>query len=257
MRAFLDETELPGKLVSLETWQIISHRYYWASRFVSGRAVLDIGCGPGLGLGYLRSRARWVVGGDITWDNLALARTHYGSSMSLVCLDAHRLPFQRACLDVVVCLAAVIYMDLPVLLDECQRILRPDGVLILNTPNKQVPGFRPSLLSRCYYSAPELCALLSQHGFEANLFGAFPLPRGTAGIRYRLATVGARYGSGLLKSLGLYQSAKRLLGIQPASIALPAELVDMEPVKDLRVDPIPGDADDSEHRIIYAVARPR
>jgi len=116
--SFICETELPGRKINTDTLQIIAHRYYWASKFVSGKEVLEVGCGPGLGLGYLLRHAKHVTGGDITKDSLTLAKKHYGSRVELVCIDAHRLPFKDSCLDVVISLASIIYMDLPAFLDS-------------------------------------------------------------------------------------------------------------------------------------------
>src|SRR2546423_3364653 len=110
--SFMSETELPGRTVNRDTRQLISHRYYWASQFVSEKKVLEVGCGPGLGLGCLSRRAKRVIGGDITGDTLTLAKRHYASRVGIVCMDAHRLPFKDNSLDVVISVAAIIYMDL-------------------------------------------------------------------------------------------------------------------------------------------------
>lgn len=61
---FIPETEIPGIKVSWDQLQIICHRYYFASKFVLGKRVLEVGCGPGLGLGYLSRNTKQVVGGD-------------------------------------------------------------------------------------------------------------------------------------------------------------------------------------------------
>ena len=83
----MSETELPGRTVNRDTRQLISHRYYWASQFVSEKKVLEVGCGPGLGLGCLSRRAKRVIGGDITRDILTLAKSHYASRVGIACME--------------------------------------------------------------------------------------------------------------------------------------------------------------------------
>ena len=87
---FLSETEMPGTKVNIDPLQIICHRYYFASKFVSGKEMLEVGCGPGIGLGYLSKNAKWVVGGDITKNNLRCAQKHYVAKVELVSMDAHK-----------------------------------------------------------------------------------------------------------------------------------------------------------------------
>jgi SAM-dependent methyltransferase len=52
--------------------------------------VLEIGCGAGLGLGYLARFARKVVGGDIEEKNVSLARQFYKDRPNIT-IDLRRL----------------------------------------------------------------------------------------------------------------------------------------------------------------------
>ena len=210
--SFISETELPGRKINKDTLQIIAHRYYWTSKLVSGKEVLEVGCGPSLGMGWLSRHGKHVVGGDITKDSLKLAKKHYGSRVELVCMDAHRLPIKDSCLDVVVSLAAIIYMDFPAFLDECHRVLKSGGMLIVNTPNKDIPGFRPSFLSRKYYSVPELYSLLNDHHFDTKLFGAFTAQQVLIRNQSRFVSLGRIFIIKTLKLLGLYKLIKRAIG---------------------------------------------
>lgn len=257
--SFISETELPGRKINVDTLRIIAHRYYWASKFVSGKQVLEVGCGPGLGLGWVSCHAERLVAGDITEESLALAKKHYGSRVYLVRLDAHKLPFNDNSLDIVVCVAAIIYIDLHVFLDECHRVLRRRGTLFINTPNKDLPGFRPSRLSRKYYSIPELDSLLNQHHFDAELFGAFPTQQGLARIRERFILLGKVAANKTLKSLGLYDSIKRVVGSENSAITLKAELgaEEIGLAKNVQVVSLPVGSPDLRHRIVYVIAHSR
>lgn len=256
---FISETEMPGTIVTQDQLQIISHRYYFTSKFVSGKRVLEVGCGPGLGLGYLSRNANQVVGGDITRDSLRVAQEHYRGRVGLTLMDAHKLPFRNACFDVVVCLAAIIYLDLPVFIDECHRVLKKDGTLILNSPNRDQPGFYGSRLSNRYYSAPDLFKLLKQHNFDVELFGAFPVKNQIdRSIKKNLLPT-ILWGLG--KILDLIPKGKNVKEwlkkiIYPPPIILKEEIEDgiVDNVQSLL---IPSDSPDFHHRIIYVIAHPR
>ncbi len=254
---FICETELPGRKINNDTLQIIAHRYYWSSRLVSGKVALEVGCGPGLGMGWLSCHCKYVVGGDITKESLMLAKKHYGSRVELVCMDAHRLPIRNNCLDVVISLAAIIYMDFPVFIEECRRVLKPGGMLIVNTPNKDVPGFRPSPLSRKYYSVPELFSLLEEHGFDTKLFGAFRRQNVLRGNQPKFLRVAKKVIGMVLKSIGLHEVIKRAIGLETLSITLKQELGEgeMRLVEDVEVVALCGDSAETEYRIIYGIAK--
>ncbi|MDD5225059.1 MAG: class I SAM-dependent methyltransferase [bacterium] len=272
---FFHETESPGSKVNKDDqFPIICHRYFFSARYCSGKKVLEVSCGPGLGLGYLSKNSRYLVGGDITTQSIRLAREHYGSRANLMVMDAHALPFQNEVYDVVISLAAVIYYDLPVFLQECHRVLKKGGLLILNTPNKNIPGFRGSRLSNKYYSVPELFSLLQDSHFQAEFWGAFPAriepgakdpvpelkPEKPDPLRAVPKSLSRKIGRAILL-LPMGKIIKKFLAdivtyLVYHRINLKPELTeaDMEKVKDFPVLPLSRQAPDQLHRIIYVSA---
>ncbi len=251
--SFTAETELPGKKVNKDNIQIIAHRYLWAAQYVSDKVVLEIGCGPGLGLGYLSTPAKKVIGGDITWGSLNLASKHYGDKIALAQLDAHKLPFKDNSFDVLVCVASVIYFDFSSLVKECFRTLRAGGVLLLNTPNKDIPGFKPSVLSREYHSVPQLFSTLSSCGFSVETFGAFPAENQAPKVlwRQKISPFVFLTAKKVTQALGIYNFLdKRVNGI------LPAELGEKEMTfaKHITSVPLSADTVNRQYRIIYIAA---
>jgi SAM-dependent methyltransferase len=68
---------------------------------------------------------------------LAFGKGSYGDKISFVTGDAGALPFAKDSLDSVVCLEVIEHVsDAEIVLKEMARVLRPDGLLIVSTPNK-------------------------------------------------------------------------------------------------------------------------
>src|SRR5438309_11441795 len=157
-RDFSSITELPAKKVGREQLEIIGRRYLFAATLAAGKRVLEVGCGPGFGLGYLAGVAASVVAGDVTASTLARARAIYHGrrTIHLVQFDGQALPFRDGHFELVLAMAMMYYLDADAFLKECWRVLTRDGVLGFCVPNREVPGFRPSKFSTRYYSAAEL-----------------------------------------------------------------------------------------------------
>ena len=255
---FSAETEMPGTKVSRDQLQIICHRYYFASKFVSEKEVLEVGCGPSLGLGYLSKNAKRVVGGDLTQNSLRYAQKHYNGRVGLVSMDAHKLPFRDSCFDVVIAVATIIYLDLSIFFDECHRVLKKGGVLILNTPNKDIPNFQGSRLSKNYFRAPELFALINRHHFDAEFFGAFPIlekPQTETFIR--------AWGGKVLHMVPKERVIRKFIGniMDGRNLILNAELDDEliknSNVENIKLKHLPHNSLDFQHRILYVIGRSR
>jgi SAM-dependent methyltransferase len=245
-------TELPGHTLTDQQLQMICCRYQTASRFVKGRDVLEVGCGPGLGLGFLlRQGARSVVGGDINEKSLQIAREHYGQRVECVSLDAHCLPFEDGAFDVVLLFEAIFYFRKPdVCLSEIRRVLRSGGILVLCLPNKELPGFIPSPFSFQYYSASQLYELLEQRFCDVKVFGVFPLEVGTINDQLRLARLC------LAKPLNYVPGGRwlkecvrrRMLG---KNVALDNE-IPYERASEVEMELLSPGSPDLRHQILYA-----
>lgn len=169
-------TEQPGDLISLEALSMLYSRYRFASQHAAGKRLLEVACGPGLGVHYLAKHAGFVVGGDYTLGLVQSARRSVPTRLPLLALDAQFLPLAQGSMDIVICFEALYYFPEPErFLAECRRVLRPDGLLLLCTVNPEWPDFYPSKRSYRYYSAASLERLFMAQGFAADLFGAFPV----------------------------------------------------------------------------------
>jgi SAM-dependent methyltransferase len=195
---FTPITELPGGLVTAEQRARLCQRYALARSHAAGRRVLEVACGSGLGLGYLAEAAGWLAAGDYTAAVLDVAQVHLRAVVPLARFDAQRLPFCNAAFDLILCFEAIYYFPQPELfLADCRRVLAGDGLLLIGSENKAWPHFAPGPLSACYYTAPELHAMLAEAGFgPIEFFGSFeaeaytPLQQARASLRRAVTATG-------------------------------------------------------------------
>lgn len=117
------------------------HRYAWCGRLVTGKEVLDIACGEGYGSAMLARCALSVVGVDIAESAVQHAREAYGDipSLEFRCGDAAKIPLADGSVDVVVSFETIEHHDRHrEMLSEIRRVLRPNGFLIISSPNRAV-----------------------------------------------------------------------------------------------------------------------
>jgi ubiquinone/menaquinone biosynthesis C-methylase UbiE len=120
-------------------WEHV-YRYAFACRFVKGKRVLDIACGEGYGSAALQNAgAAHVIGVDISETACDHARRKYGIDAKPGSAD--KIPMADASVDVIVSFETIEHVPQPEhFLDECFRVLVPEGILVISTPNKQVYG---------------------------------------------------------------------------------------------------------------------
>jgi 2-polyprenyl-3-methyl-5-hydroxy-6-metoxy-1,4-benzoquinol methylase len=136
-------------------WEHV-YRYAFASRFVSGKRVLDIACGEGYGTAALhKAGAADVIGVDVSEPVCAHARNRYGLDVRLG--SAEQIPLHENSVDVVVSFETIEHVPDPGrFLDECVRVLAPGGMLVVSTPDKAV--YTDRLGARNRYHCSEMTA---------------------------------------------------------------------------------------------------
>jgi len=154
---FTPITELPGARLNQEQWYRFTHRYTFGAARAVGRRVLEVACGAGIGLGYLGSAARQVVGMDVTASLLLRAQAHHGADTPLLGGDAQQMPFADGSFDLVLCFEAIYYLQNPAsFCAESRRILAADGTLLIALSNPDWPDFVPGAMRTHYPAVPEL-----------------------------------------------------------------------------------------------------
>jgi len=114
------------------------HRYVLARKIATGLDVLDIACGEGYGSAILAQVAHKVIGIDINSDTVSHARTNYNAdNLRFYHGDCTRLSLEDTCVDLVVSFETIEHHDQHIaMMREIRRVLRPDGVLLISSPNR-------------------------------------------------------------------------------------------------------------------------
>jgi ubiquinone/menaquinone biosynthesis C-methylase UbiE len=193
----------------------------------SGR-VLEVGCGTAPLLVSAKSRYQKIVGVDIAFRWLAVAKKRLAEvklDVPLICACVEALPFPNAAFDRVVADSVLEHLgDQHKGLSEIYRVMRPGGYLFVATPNKYSLGPDPhagiwgggllpeSWIAACVrwsggippkrrlLSAQALSRLIKDAGFRAP---GIDLPVMPAGQR-------SHFGIGTRFLIDLYHLAKRL-----------------------------------------------
>jgi ubiquinone/menaquinone biosynthesis C-methylase UbiE len=155
--------------------------------------VLDAGCGTGALLDRLKDRGDVELYG-LDFSGQALAYTRQRGHARLVQGDLTRLPFPDGTFDVVTALDVVEHVrEDEQALNEVNRVLRPDGVLLVSVPAFQfLWGPHDTALQHFRrYTTAEMGALMRRTGFRVSkltyllwlLFPAFLAQRLLARLR--------------------------------------------------------------------------
>ena len=166
------EPGMPGAI-----WYEHWHRYHFAALLAEGRVVLDAACGEGYGTALLARHAARVTGVDASEEAVALARRRYGSAANAEYLHGRceALPMADASVDLFVSFETLEHLQSPRgLVAEAARVVRPDGLFLVSTPNKKLysdaTGYRnPFHPSELYES--EFVDLLREYFPAVTLFG--------------------------------------------------------------------------------------
>ncbi|OLP44891.1 glycosyltransferase [Rhizobium oryziradicis] len=152
------------------------HRYYLAKGFVQGKEVLDIASGEGFGSAILAQAAKSVIGVDISEDAVGHAQAKYGSArLSFRPGSCEAIPLPDASVDVVVSFETIEHIEAhEVFLKEIKRVLRPNGSLIISTPEKEAYTIATGLVNPFHVKElfrREFDTLLSRHFNYVSMHG--------------------------------------------------------------------------------------
>ena len=116
------------------------HRYAIAREFARGKTVLDLASGEGYGAHLMSSVAAQVFGIELCPEAVAHAQSRYhGDNLEFLVGSCTALPIADDSIDLVVSFETIEHIrDQEDMLDEIRRVLKPDGSLLLSTPDRDV-----------------------------------------------------------------------------------------------------------------------
>ncbi len=193
--ALTGERTVPG--IAEENYWFRRHEvvYQRLAGHCAGRDVLEAGCGEGYGADLIADVARSVIGLDYDELTVAHARACY-PRVDVRHGNLTALPLPDGSVDVIVNFQVIEHLwDQPRFVGECLRVLRPDGLLLMSTPNRITfsPG-RDTPVNPFHtreLNADELTALLVDGGFTVrSMLGVFHGPG--------LVALDAKHGGSLI-----------------------------------------------------------
>ena len=158
-------------------------KYIFASKFVKDKKILDIACGSGYGSYLLSKSAKEVYGGDINKTAINFATSHYQhSNLVYKYMNAINLPFSNNSFDMIVSFETIEHvLNYRKFLNECKRILKPNGIFIGATVNHSVVDIRQgklfwrnemeSIFHTKEFNTKELNNLLSEYFGDVEMYG--------------------------------------------------------------------------------------
>ncbi len=132
---YLPETVSPE--ISYEHW----HRYLFANQYIKGKVILDIACGEGYGSNFLSETAKKVLGVDISEESIIHASSKYlKDNLEFRQGSASSVPIKgKSIFDVIISFETIEHIsevDQGLFLNEVKRLLKPQGIFLVSTPNK-------------------------------------------------------------------------------------------------------------------------
>jgi len=140
------------------------HRYALAQAWAQGRDVLDIACGEGYGSHLLAQVARQVTGVDVDESIVLHARQRYPRpNLQYLVGDCRSIPLPGESIDLAISFETIEHLrEQPEFLRELRRVLRPEGILLISTPD-------PAVYSAGQPANPYHLRELTRHEFLALL----------------------------------------------------------------------------------------
>jgi SAM-dependent methyltransferase len=131
----------------LPPWTRLEHdaRYEFAAGFVSGKRVVDCACGTGIGSVLFASKGALEVRAiDSSAEAIAEAeKANTRSSLRITLGDATRTGLPDGYADIFISLETIEHLeDDAAFVEEAFRVVKPGGILICSTPNREItnPG---------------------------------------------------------------------------------------------------------------------
>lgn len=143
---------------------------------LSGKKVLDVGCGPGHDTNYLTERGFECLGIDLSSKMIQIAKENFKGKFKVV--DFFSLRFKDSTFDGLWCSSVFVHVqkkDLPKLLTSFRRMLKNNGILgIITVKRQKVVKDKNDMREYVMYDKDEVEKYLEDKGYEILVSETFP-----------------------------------------------------------------------------------
>jgi len=159
-----------------EIWYEHYHRYAFAQRLIKDKIVLDAACGEGYGSNILAHKAKHVTGIDIDINSITHAKNRYKKeNLTFNKESCTKLSCKENFYDVIISFETLEHLgQQQEMLAEFDRVLKPNGLLIISTPDKKhysdISGFENEFHVKELYKS-EFQSLINNH-WQAQIWYA-------------------------------------------------------------------------------------
>lgn len=144
------------------------HRYAIAFEYIKDKVILDIASGEGYGSNLMSNEAKFVYGVDIDAATIDKANKKYKKdNLKYLTGSTSNIPIESNSIDVVISYETLEHHDEhKQMMLEIQRVLKPNGILIISTPDKHyysdIRNFKNAFHVKELYK-DEFLNLISKH----------------------------------------------------------------------------------------------
>ncbi len=149
-------------------------RYEFSMRYCKGKKVLDAACGVGYGSAHLAQAAAYVKGIDIDPETIAYGQTRYQmENVTFHVMDVTKTNYADSEFDTICSFETIEHLpDIPAYLCEMVRVLSPDGVYLVSTPQVRKTNHHPrNPYHAVEFSRVDFEALLHQYFVDVEIYG--------------------------------------------------------------------------------------
>lgn len=150
-------------------------RYEFAIPFIKGKDVIDIACGEGYGSNKMSEFSKTILGIDIDSEVINYAKDRYKkNNIRFYVGSVEMINEPNQSVDVVISFETIEHVGRKIqkkFLKEVIRVLRPGGLFIVSTPDKDISGEGHNEFHVCEMNKKGLCKLLSNYFYSIELYG--------------------------------------------------------------------------------------
>ncbi len=135
-----------GRMKSLHDINPLRLDYILQQTDLTGKRVLDVGCGGGILTEQIAQQAAATIGIDASAEMTAIARTHAKqSNLDILYIDTdieHLTQFTQTGFDVILCMELLEHVpSYASVIAACKKALNPGGIVIFATINRNLMSF--------------------------------------------------------------------------------------------------------------------